>query len=93
MNEPINLFQQKALEHQKDGWMGDIVLVRPLLYGILTAVLAAMAIGAVVYMVAGSYTKRARVSGYIVPDQGLLARSIRRRPGSSWRSRSPTAMS
>ena len=72
MNEPIKLFRQQAIDYQRDSWMGEILLVRPMSYTILTAMFAAMAVATVGYLVLGEYTKKARASGYIVPDQGLL---------------------
>lgn len=68
----IKLFRQEAVDHQRDGWMGEILLSRPLSYTMLTWMFAVVAAATLAFTWKGEYTKKARASGYIVPDQGLL---------------------
>lgn len=65
------LFRREALEAQHANRLGAICLAQPLRLRVLT--LAAIAIAAVValYLVFGSYTRRATVPGRLVPSQGL----------------------
>ena len=72
--KPANLplFRQEALDHKRDTWLGEILLARPTSFAFLTLFFITIAITALVYLVMGEYTKKARVSGYLVPDQGLI---------------------
>lgn len=67
-----SLFRPEALEHRDRDWLGSIQLIRPASLALLTglALLVAVAVGA--YLVFGEYTRKARVSGYLVPDQGVI---------------------
>ena len=67
-----NLFRPEALEHHERDWLGSIQLIRPVSLTVLTAlaVLVAVALGA--YLALGEYTRKARVSGYLVPDRGVI---------------------
>lgn len=69
MTEP--LFRPEVLEAKRRSWLGSISLAQPLSLWLLTAfaVLAAAAI--VLFLVFGSYTRRSRVVGQLVPDLGL----------------------
>jgi membrane fusion protein len=66
------LFRAEALDHQQREWLGSIQLLRPVSLTALTllALAAATAIG--IYLTLGEYTRKARVSGYLVPDRGVI---------------------
>ena len=66
------LFRQEALDSKRDTWLGDILLTRPTTFAWLAAFFFCAAVAAIGYLVWGEYTKKARVSGYLVPDQGLI---------------------
>lgn len=66
------LFREAALKARQVKWLGEIVLVRPFSFLILTALASVMALLIVCFMVLGSYTKRSTVSGQLVPDVGVL---------------------
>ena len=66
------LFRQAALEAQKPKSFGDILLIRPLSYRILSIVAAICALSIVLLFTFGSYTKRSSVTGHLVPNGGLL---------------------
>jgi membrane fusion protein len=70
--ERSSLFRQEALDSKRDTWLGDILLTRPVTFAWLAAFFFIMALAALGYLVWGEYTKKARVSGYLVPDQGLI---------------------
>ena len=67
-----SLFRPEALEHRDRDWLGSIQLTRPVSLSVLTwfAVLVAAAVAT--YLVLGEYTRKARVSGYLVPDRGVI---------------------
>ena len=67
-----NLFRPEALEHRQRDWLGSIQLVRPVSLTLLTAFVVVAAAAVAAYLVGGEYTRKARVSGYLVPDRGLI---------------------
>ena len=67
----VNLFRPEVLENRQRDWLGSIQLIRPVSLGLLTAFVVATALAVASYLVLGEYTRKARVSGYLVPDQGV----------------------
>ena len=67
-----NLFRPEVLEGRRQAWLGTIQLIRPVSLAVSTTlvVLTAVAIGT--FLVEGRYTRKAHVSGYLVPDRGVL---------------------
>ncbi len=67
-----NLFRPEALEHRERDWLGSVQLTRPVSLFVLTllAVVIAVTVGA--YLALGEYTRKARVSGFLVPDRGVI---------------------
>jgi len=67
-----SLFRPEALESRQRDWLGSIQLIRPVSLGVLTGavVLAVVAVGA--FLSLGEYTRKARVSGFLVPDRGVI---------------------
>lgn len=66
------LFRAAALGAHKTKWFGEIVLIRPFSYRVLTAVAAFLALVVILFMFWGSYTKRSTVVGQLLPDSGLV---------------------
>ena len=70
---PMNeLFRREALAHRQGQWLGGIQLLRPVSLSVLTAFVLIAATATAAYLVAGHYTRKARVSGYLVPDSGVI---------------------
>ena len=70
--KPASLFRPESIQGQQQAWLGSIQLIRPVSLTLLTVgslVLVGL-VGSV--LVQGHYTRRAHVSGYLVPDKGLL---------------------
>jgi membrane fusion protein len=67
-----SLYRAQALGARQAKWLGDIVLVRPLSFTILTAFAALIAVAVLAFATWGTYTKRNAVSGELVPDLGLV---------------------
>ena len=67
-----SLFRPEVLENRQRDWLGSIQLIRPVSLGLLTAFVVATALAVASYLVLGEYTRKARVSGYLVPDQGVI---------------------
>jgi membrane fusion protein len=66
------LFRPEALEHREREWLGSIQLIRPVSLTALTVLALVAALSVAAYLVLGEYTRKARVSGYLVPDRGLI---------------------
>ncbi|MGJ7490553.1 HlyD family secretion protein [Variovorax sp. ZT4R33] len=69
---PFSFFRQEVLDHKRDTWLGEISLARPISFCFFAVLFFFIALSVVAYLVLGEYTKKARASGYLVPDQGLL---------------------
>ncbi len=67
-----SFFRPEALEAQRQSWLGNITLVRPLSLTVLTVGAAALLASASAFLWVGEYTRKARVSGYLVPDRGVI---------------------
>lgn len=67
-----SLFRPEVIENRQRQWLGSIQLLRPVSLSVLTA----LAVGAVVvvasYLWFGEYTRKARVTGVLAPERGLI---------------------
>jgi len=68
----LPLFRQAAMEAQQQKLLGEIVLVRPLSFALVTTVLFGAALVFMLFAYLGSYTSRTTVSGHLVPDLGVV---------------------
>ena len=66
------LFREQAIAAQQTKWLGDIVIIRPVSFTLLTALAVAMALTICAFMIWGSYTKRTTVPGQLIPSTGLV---------------------
>ena len=66
------LFRPEALAGQQQAWLGHIQLLRPLSLRLLTMTAITAAIGVGAFLSLAEYTRKSRVSGYLVPDRGVL---------------------
>jgi membrane fusion protein len=66
------LFRPEALEHQRQAWLGDMQLLRPLSLRLLTATVLLVLAAVFAFLWGGEYTRKARVAGVLVPDQGVI---------------------
>jgi membrane fusion protein len=66
------LYREDALRAKQIGWLGEVVLLRPISFAFLSGAAAALASLVVIFMCWGSYTKRVTVSGQLIPDLGLI---------------------
>lgn len=67
-----SLFRPEVIEGRRQEWLGSIQLIRPVSLTVLTTFVAVTAVAVVTYLMLGEYTRKARVSGYLVPDQGVI---------------------
>ena len=68
----MGLFRPEALANRQRDWLGSIQLIRPVSLGLLTGFVVLVAIAVAAYLSLGEYTRKARVSGYLVPDRGVI---------------------
>lgn len=66
------LFRSEAVKARQIKWLGDIVLVRPVSFTLLCCFATGCAALVLAFLFFGSYTKRATVTGQLVPDLGLV---------------------
>lgn len=72
MAEARPLFRPQALEAQRLHWLGGVQLIRPLALGWVTAGVVCMVIAVGAFLALAPYTRKATVSGVLVPDRGLI---------------------
>ncbi|CAI8914546.1 membrane fusion protein [Pseudomonas chlororaphis] len=68
----IPLFRREALDARQTNGLGDIVLVRPISFTLLTCLATALAVSVAAFFFFGSYTKRSTISGQLVPVGGQV---------------------
>jgi len=68
----MSLFRPEVIEGRRQSWLGSIQLIRPVSFTVLTTFVAVTAVAVVSYLSFGEYTRKARVSGYLVPDSGVI---------------------
>lgn len=66
------LFRPEALEHREREWLGSVQLIRPVSFTVLTVLFVLTALTVTAYLAVGQYSRKARVTGYLVPDRGLI---------------------
>ena len=67
-----SFFRPEVIESQRRDWLGSIQLIRPVSLTVLTAFVVIAAVSLVAYLVLGEYTRKARVTGVLMPDQGVI---------------------
>ncbi|WP_434558226.1 HlyD family efflux transporter periplasmic adaptor subunit [Pseudomonas sp. Z5-35] len=72
MNGNTPLFRPEALDNNRTQWLGNIVLINPVSFTILTLFSVSMALLVTVFLILGSYTKRNTVSGQLIPASGQI---------------------
>jgi membrane fusion protein len=66
-----NLFRAEVLESRQSEWLGSVQLTRPASLAVLTMFVLAVAVAVGGFLTLGEYTRKARVTGYLVPDRGV----------------------
>lgn len=69
MTQP--LFRPEVLAAKRTSWLGGISLAQPIRLWVLAAFAAFAALAIVLFLVFGTYTRRSRVVGQLVPVQGM----------------------
>lgn len=66
------MFRAEVRAHAESSWLGRIVLIRPVSFTFLCVVAAAFTAALLAYGVLGEYTRKARVTGVLEPEQGVV---------------------
>ena len=67
---PRQLFRQEAIDAQREKFLGEATIARPVPFWVFTVLAAGTALLLISVAVWGSYTRRERVEGYIALDTG-----------------------
>lgn len=67
-----SLFRPEVIENRQRQWLGSIQLLRPVSLHVLTALAVGAAVIVAGYLWFGEYTRKARVTGVLAPERGLI---------------------
>ena len=77
---PIPLFRAEALAERRTPWLGTVLLAPQLSHRVYTAVALAATLAVLALLFGASFTRTARLNGWLVPPQGVV-RVVAPRPG------------
>lgn len=66
------LFRPEVFESRRQDWLGRIQLIRPVSLAWLTGLVLGVGCLVLAYLTLGEYTRKARVTGFLIPDHGLV---------------------
>jgi membrane fusion protein len=66
------LFRPEVAEAQRQNWLGQVQLVRPLSLTVFTVGALCLLVLAIAFLFLGEYTRKARIGGVLVPDLGVI---------------------
>lgn len=66
-----NLFRKEVIEHRRERLWGDVIVLQPLSFTVLSLAITIIAALLVSLLLWGQYARKETVSGYLVPDAGL----------------------
>lgn len=66
-----SLFRKEAVDEQRAKLWGEVIIVQPMSYGIIIALLMALFIGAGLFLNYQSYARKETVQGFLTPSGGL----------------------
>ena len=61
------LFRQESLDNRRERLWGEVVLIQPLSFYLITGVVTIAVILIAIYLIYGTYARRENVSGYLLP--------------------------
>jgi membrane fusion protein len=67
-----SLFRKEALENKQQRLWGDVVLIQPFSFYLLTGAVTSLVLIVGAFLVYGTYARRENVSGYLLPDKGVV---------------------
>ncbi|HEX6703986.1 MAG TPA: HlyD family efflux transporter periplasmic adaptor subunit [Albitalea sp.] len=67
----VSLFRPEVIEGRQQAWLGSIQLVRPVPLAVLTLLVLTIAVLTGAFLFEGRYTRKAHITGVLVPDRGV----------------------
>ena len=67
----MTLFRPEALEHKRRKLHGEVIIVQPVSFFVLTAIFFVLTVVMVGFLASGEYKRKETVIGYIAPERGL----------------------
>ncbi len=67
-----SLFRQEAIDNQRERLWGEVILIQPFSFYVITAALTLLVIIVAVFLSFGTYARRENVLGYLLPDKGMV---------------------
>ena len=67
----MTLFRPEALEHKRRKLHGEVIIVQPVSFFVLTATFFVLTTFIVAFLASGEYKRKETVVGYIAPERGL----------------------
>ena len=67
-----SLFRKEAIDSQRERLWGEVILIQPFSFYIITAAATSLVIIVAVFLSFGTYARRENVSGYLLPDKGMV---------------------
>ncbi len=67
-----SLFRDEVVAEQQTQWLGKVLLAPRLSYGLFAAFAGISALALLALLFFGSYTRKARIQGWLVPQRGLV---------------------
>src|SRR3982751_1340079 len=67
---PRQLFRQEAIDAQREKFLGEATIARPVPFWVFTLLAAGIAFLLIALAIWGEYTRRERVEGYLALDTG-----------------------
>ena len=67
----MSLFRKEAIDHKRRKLHGEVILVQPVSFFIMTAVFFAVTLALVGFLINGEYKRKETVLGYLAPANGL----------------------
>jgi membrane fusion protein len=69
---PTPLFRREAVAEQRERWLGSVLLTPRASHTVYTGVTALILAGVLGLFTFGEYTRKARMGGWLAPEQGLI---------------------
>ncbi|WP_026147980.1 HlyD family secretion protein [Robiginitomaculum antarcticum] len=69
----MTLFRQESLDYKRRKLHGEVILVQPVSFYIMTAVLLVLALIMVGFLSSAEYKRKETVAGYIAPEGGIVS--------------------
>ncbi|MCF6205031.1 MAG: HlyD family efflux transporter periplasmic adaptor subunit [Methylococcaceae bacterium] len=66
------LFRQEAIDNKKEKLWGEVILIQPFSFFVITAFVTIVVIAVALMLLYGTYARRENVSGYLLPNKGLV---------------------